>query len=329
MSILNRFPVLRWRAALVGVERSLRQAKRELADLRRRYEDQEARLTAEKQKRVRLESKLTRRRERRAVAASRAAAADASSATVVSYPKSGRTWFAFLYYYYCLELLCERHLEHEFPIKPELDTTFHQLLGEHPELPRAAFSHCGLAGKKSYHAVSTDPDQFLTKPTVFIARDPRGVVVSHYYHLRNCNGFPAQDVDLEEFIRGEFGIRRVVAFMNRWAPPISYRHMNLRVPYYEDLRERTTELAGKMLSFLGFAPINDAALLASSFDRLKARERDRRRRLGLATHDDSQRMRRGVAGGYRALPPDDVAYLNRIVSTLDPVFERCQLANSD
>lgn len=173
MSILNRFPVLRWRAALVGVERSLRQAKRELADLRRRYEDQEARLTAEKQKRVRLESKLTRRRERRAVAASRAAAADASSATVVSYPKSGRTWFAFLYYYYCLELLCERHLEHEFPIKPELDTTFHQLLGEHPELPRVAFSHCGMAGKKSYHAVSTDPDQFLTKPTVFILHRAR------------------------------------------------------------------------------------------------------------------------------------------------------------
>ena len=64
MSILNRFPVLRWRAALVGAERSFRQAKRELADLRRRYEDQEARLTAEKQKRVRLEGKLTRRRER-------------------------------------------------------------------------------------------------------------------------------------------------------------------------------------------------------------------------------------------------------------------------
>ncbi len=333
MSILNRLPVLRWRTALVGAERSLRQAKRELAGLRRRYEDQEARLTAEKQKRVRLEGKLTRRRERRAVAASRAAAADANSATVVSYPKSGRTWFSFLYYYYCLELLCERHLEHEFPIKPELDTTFHQLLGEHPELPKVAFSHCGMAGKKSYQAVSTDPDQFLTKPTIFIARDPRDVVVSHYYHLKYRNGLPARDVDLEEFIRGELGIRRVVAFMNRWAPPIQHRHVNLRVLYYEDLRERTTELAGKMLSFIGFAPINDAALgpavLASSFDRLKARERERRRRLGLETQDDSQRMRRGVAGGYRALPPDDVAYLNRIVSMLDPVFERYQLASSD
>lgn len=299
------------------------------------------RVRAEKRKRKRLEV----RKVRGARNAASKAAADPELGPVsylLSYPKSGRTWSSFLYYYYCLTWFDALDLDaavtdRDFPIRPEQHVRFVKLLrerGPRTGLRTLVCSHAGVAGKKPYWSLDINPSRFLDRPTVLVIRDPRDAVVSHFHHLRYRDGLQAEDVDLAEFIRSEHGVRRVVAFLNIWADAIRPDSSPLLpVIYYEDLRAAPERHARRLLAHLIGLEVDETALRKavelSAFDRLRQLEREAHIRSGIVDRTNRRRMRRGEIGGQHELTPGDREYLDRIVHHhLDPAFARYRARRS-
>lgn len=339
---MGTLPLLRTRQALASVREKLQDEKREMQRLRERLDVLNRRLDAEKRKRRNLERRLRRRR-----ASGRAPlepaprrlpfhAHDADGtyrvAHVVSYPKSGRTWFSTLYFHYARHHFGAPGLEQQSLHMPDRNAMFQRFLADHASdgtFPVCVFTHLGFSARKSFEA---EPERWsararaaLKRPTVLVVRNPRDVVVSHYHHLRALEGALEPDPGLSGFIRGEWGILRVVRFMNMWADALRAEHPNLWLCTYESLRQDTAGAFSAALGFLGAAidpQAIDRAVDDSRFEKLQERERSSRTGGRQPLAPDAFRFRRGAVGGYAdELLEDDVSYLDSMVSAhLDHVF---------
>ncbi len=348
---LASMPFVRSRMALREITRRLQEKEQEIEQLRARIELQKQRLEEGKRKRQRLEKRLRRKRlpdpvQRRLTphrqAFQMATPADRYRfATVVSYPKSGRAWFSTLYLHYARHVLGAHDMAQQSLHMPDRNLAFQQLLVEKAkggEFPVCVFTHLGFSGLKPFESAGAPwPDKahsVLKRPAVLIVRDPRDVVVSHYHHLRAVGGVLDADLDLSDFVRGPWGIERIVRFMNLWADALSTGHANLHLCLYESLKRDTAGTFATVMRFLGSRIDEHAVAQAideSSFDRLQGRERSNRAYQGVSLKPDAFRFRKGDIGGYaRELPESDTAYLNHVVSTqLDPAFALYHSASRD
>lgn len=221
-----------------------------------------------------------------------------ADAFLVSYPKSGRTWFRFLlssYFARALDLDTQVDLHSMFRILPNFDAdpvrglpafAFPEM---RPELPLIPVSH--LQFRKRL---------FLNRPVIIMMRDPRDVIVSSYFHAtRQKHSFQG---GLEEFIADpERGLPALVRYLNGWAKGLENRKTH--VLSYEKLMADTAAETAKVLSFLGCAvnPLElERAVEAGRFSAMKEQELS----IGIPAHeydrgdDESLRMRRGKVGGF-------------------------------
>ncbi len=176
----------------------------------------------------------------------------------------------------------------------------------------------------------------LAKPILLVARDPRDVMVSLFFHLQKRAG--TFGGDLPALLRHPvLGVGRVVAIMNRWLAEWS-GHPRLHLLRYEDARRDPLTTFGAALRFLlpQFAP--DTAALAravdiASFENMRRLEAGDSKAPGSelvgelnkevlrpknADDPDSYKVRRGKVGGYSDyLSGPDLEYLNRALERLD------------
>ena len=242
-----------------------------------------------------LPNRLWRRVEKRVRLFSYSSAADCF---LISYPKSGRTWFRFILSHYfsnAAGLNLSINLHNMFSVLPNFDLdkvrgvpafTF----GKHqPKIPFIPVSHLGY--RRSL---------FLNRPVIFMIRDPRDVIVSAYFHAtRHKHRFQGS---ISDFIMDpEQGLPALVTYLNNWAEGLRRRsHIVLS---YEGLSSDTEAETLKILKFLRCEIDSSAlkqAIEAGRFSAMQEREISE----GLPAHDydrtdsDSLRMRRGQAGGY-------------------------------
>ena len=336
-------PIVGSRRARAELVRKLELQRQEIVRLRARVESQARRLAEEKRKQRRLEARLARQKTAappapkplspRQQAFQHATDADGYRfATVVSYPKSGRTWFSTIYFHYARRVLRAEDMIQQSLHMPDRNVAFQRLLAEKGRsgaFPICVFTHLGFSAQKPFELVSTPwPDKasaVLKRPTVLIVRDPRDVVVSHYHHLRAVGGVLDSELSLTEFIRGAWGIERIVRFMNMWAAAMRAHHANLHLCTFESLKRDTAGTFSTAMTFLGTS-VDQAAVASavdeSSFDRLKDRERSNRAYQGASLEPDAFRFRRGAVGGHvQELSESDAEYLNDVVATqLNPIF---------
>jgi Sulfotransferase domain len=254
---------------------------------------------------------------------------------ILSFPKSGRTWLAYLYAYYaCYRVVgdqADRFIDREFTPTAHVYRPL-----EHPAL-RALHERSGavVPPLRVAHYFGTTPyfqlDVALTKVAgrrvAFLVRDPRDVVVSYFHHtMRRAEAgrergkpVPASDVDLSEFIRSEtHGIRAIVEYMNQVIERGPRAFGAFRSVQYEELVKSPRDTFTELLAFFG-ADVDEQAVAAAvaraSFDNLQRLEMQRRTRKGApAPPPDALRFRRGVPGAYRTeLAEPDVAYLDKII----------------
>jgi hypothetical protein len=246
-----------------------------------------------------------------------------ADALVVSIPKSGRTWLrVFLYAYFC------RSINHEFTISNR------KLAGT--GVPKIEFTH-DIWG---YLTVNSWKYRFLgkevipahasrTRPILLLARDPRDVIVSFFFHITKRVGSSYRG-NLSSTIRHpRFGINAMVDVMNTWMADWSRRE-NFKFVRYEDCRRNTEATFREMLAFLGVRDIDDASFIHglqfSSFENMRQMESERRFKnkiLSAANVDDpeSYKARRGIVGGYRDyVAREDLNYLDDALSRLDARF---------
>lgn len=249
---------------------------------------------------------------------------------VLSLGKSGRTWLRVM-----LHQALSRELGIPFdPIRLEPGAS---------GAPRIVYSHelathlrqaplgSQLVGK------SILPSRVAReKRLIVLARDPRDVVVSSYYHKTERS--KKTSIGMAEFVRHpRWGIEGLVRVLNRWRVRFA-DHPRCHWLRYEDLkRDAAGELARLFAAIevpIGPEAIHGAVEFAR-FDRMKAAEAmgehgDMRLRPGDPARPDSFKVRRGQVGGYRdELDPASIAWLDVAVARLDPAFGYGPSAGAD
>ena len=168
-----------------------------------------------------------------------------ADAFLVSYPKSGRTWFRFVlssYFAHAFNLDMDVDLHSMFKIMPNLDgdpvrglPAFAFGKFRH-ELPLIPVSHLDFQGPA------------LSEPARrMMVRDPRDVIVSSYFHAtRQKHSFQG---DIGQFITDrQLGLPALVRYLNGWSKGMENRRTH--VLSYENLTSDTAAETAKVLSFL-------------------------------------------------------------------------------
>ena len=195
------------------------------------------------------------------------------SVTVVSYPKSGRTWLE--------DLLCElAKLEHD--VTSRNVSTLRDVLDKYEDLPFVEFTHAGSSWES--HALtddevlSTPVEKWAKGKVLFLWRDPKDTLVSSYYHLLYRTKIP--------WIRKSHllsdpvvGIRKVINFINVWARYVEEHPSSSMMVRYEALKENPEAVLQRVCTFIGFPcspAMIEAAVERTRFEKMQRREREMR-----------------------------------------------------
>ncbi|MGW8369211.1 MAG: sulfotransferase domain-containing protein [Gammaproteobacteria bacterium] len=244
---------------------------------------------------------------------------------VVSYPKSGRTWFRFMLGKYIADTCGDLRTPAEYASSIFRDT---------PGIPRIAFAHdhssCHQEHRFSAADLPGDKRFYRGSKVVLLVRDPRDVLVSYYMHCTQRD--PIFAGTISEFARDEmFGIAKIVRFLNIWA-------VNQATPRdflllrYEEMKENPVAQLLRAVEFMGLpvdAEIAGSAVAFASLGNMKSMERsgeldsgDGRFGVGAAGNEESFKVRQGKVGGFADyLSDEDVAYCDDYIrSNLDPAY---------
>jgi len=235
---------------------------------------------------------------------------------LASYPKCGRTWL-----HYMLMTYYGRKYGH-----PEA-TRLISMSRRNRRIPSVMLTHDG----KICLPWSRHKWPYSGRYIVFMSRDPRDAVVSHYHHCRHRDG--VYQGEITDFIRDKYyGASAIIDFMNAWWD--AREHLTAsHFCRYEDLLTDTRSEVTAVLSFLAEDTVDQCALEqaldAGSFENMRRYENDATTRISGLTQcgssDNSRKVRKGEPGCYRAeLIQRDVEYLDGLVAErLNPQFGYC------
>jgi hypothetical protein len=237
--------------------------------------------------------------------------------TVVSYPKSGRTW---------LEQLLLAALGHHLNKTFGIDATYSTAAADLDDIPLIAFTHAGGSWETAT-ATASDIARFVPPHVaagrfVYLYRDPRDVLVSAYHHCRNRSGIgwlQPEDMLDDPIV----GLPKIVAFMNAWAQLSESAGLRAMRISYERLKRAPEDQLIEFCRFTGLPFSNDAirhAVEHCSFARLQERERAAAGvNPWLAAVDPNNpgsfKFRQGRSGSYRMFfTPEQIAWIENYMA---------------
>ena len=250
---------------------------------------------------------------------------------VVSYPKSGRTWLAHLWYHYTLKKFGVTDLDYGFTYNPHLRKHFQKLLLDNAAdgYPIVSFHHAGSRGRRKQRTRLMDKARsLLDRPVLHLARDPARTVVSMFHHMRTKTDEAPRT--LTEFIQDKsLGLAKIVDFLNTWAE-VGRLHLDwVQMSFYEDLLANTEGEFREIVGFFDSSGIDTAAIIhavrASDFDTMQRSEIAKRESVKGAgpVEQDELRVRVGKSGDSKELSQEDRSYIRRVlVKRLDRQFQR-------
>jgi len=229
---------------------------------------------------------------------------------LISYPKSGRTWLRLMIGYAIFK-------HYNLPEQEDilLLNTRKRL---HPEIPRIVVVHDDRPMLKTPEELAINKDKFKHKKVIFLARDPRDVIVSSYFEMSRRGDIFGENPyeqrqavyqgNLSDFIHRDVGgINTIIRFYNIWAQNHTVPEGFLLVRY-EDMKTDAHKELRRTLDFLGLTNIQDEeiddAVSFASFDHMRQMEKDgyfQSAILKPANKKDetSYKTRKGKIGGYK------------------------------
>lgn len=244
-----------------------------------------------------------------------------ADATVISFPKSGRTY---------LRAMLARLYQRKFGVDERDLLDFARLRHLSSPVPRLLFTHAGDAMRRP-DEIRVDPSTYSRAPIVLLARHPGDIAVSRYHHLKHRSSNRARrrlaEQPLEDFVWTDHGgIPSIVTFLNGFAAM-----PDVTVIRYRDLVDDPAPSLHKIAATIGLNVDLDDILDAVDFGRLPNLRRleqtgyFRSKRLRPADARDAQsgKVRKGTTGGYRTeLPPSVAAAVDAyIADNLDPKLD--------
>ena len=252
---------------------------------------------------------------------------------LVSWGKSGRTWF---------RVMLSRYYQLHFGLETDFLLEFDNFHRMNRQAPKVLFSHNNYI--RDYTGQWDSLDQYKGRKLVLLVRDPRDVAVSQYFQWRYrmlprkkaLNAYPPHgaEVDIFDFVcNPDCGIPRIVGAFNTWARAIPALGEDVLLVRYEDLRADPAAVLGRVVSFTGLDPQPEhieAARDYADYENMKKREASKegmrgsgqRVKPGDEGNPDSFKVRRGKVGGYRDyFTPEQVGIVDAMVEgKLDPCF---------
>jgi hypothetical protein len=200
----------------------------------------------------------------------------------------------------------------------------------HPDLPMIVVVHEDRPMLKTPQELETSKRKYRNKRVIFLARDPRDVIVSSYFEMKKRGELfgenpyekhkPVFEGDLSEFIeQSRGGFDTILRYYNIWAAnrDIPEGFLLMR---YEDLKRDPAGELRRVLDFLGLQSIDDVAIQEAvsfaSFENMRKMEKDGNFQSGVLkpaerSDEDSYKTRKGRVGGYTDyLTDDEIRRLN-------------------
>jgi hypothetical protein len=252
---------------------------------------------------------------------------------IISYPKCGRTW---------LRLMIGRAISQHFKLPQDENLLFLRWQSKpHPQLPMITVVHEDRPMLKSPEELEISKDKFRDKKIIFLARDPRDVIISSYFEMKKRgnlfgdNPYETRKAvfsgDLSEFIdRSQGGFDTILQYYNIWVE-------NRQIPAgfllvrYEDMKQDPYRELRRVLDFLGLNVIDadavNEAVDFAAFENMRKMEAAGSFQGGMLnpaeiSDQESYKTRKGQVGGYKNyLSESDVQRLNRkIQNDLSPYY---------
>ncbi len=239
---------------------------------------------------------------------------------ILSFPKSGRTWVRMI-----LAGVFSR-LQGKGDIRDLVEDA--KYFYRDGKRLKATFEHEDSRGT-TFHMLERNKNRYKNKKVVFLARDPRDVMVSYFFEMTKRKNLHFSNIS--EFIRNPaYGIDTLITYMNVWA---ENRHVpeDFLLLTYEALHRDTENQIRKLLHFIGIhdagVHITRQAVAASRFENMHRLERSGKLNtpeLIPADRNDqeSYKTRKGRVGGYADyLPEEDIVFISKkIDEELSPFF---------
>jgi len=228
---------------------------------------------------------------------------------LLSYPKCGRTW---------LRVLMTRAIanHYRFTLTNYLDTA--QLANLDDSIPKINVLHDDLPHTRRSEELEISKKAFQKGKVLFLARDPRDVIVSLYFHLSKRH---QQSIhSLSSFMRGEVGgFETILQYYNIW-------EQNRQLPKdfllvrYEDLHTQPVAELERIFAFMELPAFSPAAIQEAiqfaTFNNMRKLEQNKtlgsvRLQPGDPNDLSSYKTRKGKVGDFvNHFSEEDIAYMN-------------------
>lgn len=239
---------------------------------------------------------------------------------IVSFPKSGRGWLR-------VEMAEAIKEQFSFDIDPYSYSEPMQMIYKVTNR-KLVFTHDNNPHLKYPWEIKNNFGHQSMKGIIFLARDPRDIIVSLYFHrhkrLKDFQG------TLDDFIYQNLGgIDAIVKYYNIWAKNLI--NNNTLLVRYEDHIKYPAYTLKNVLNFLNLF-IDDkyikSAVDFASFENMKRKEKNmlqknehKHKYRGNFTDNDTLKARRGVIGGYKDyLTNEQLSYINHKMKKLNTIY---------
>jgi hypothetical protein len=260
-------------------------------------------------------------------------------AYMVSFPKCGRTWLRLMVGYIFVNHFCLEHPE----IQKQM-ISLEPLAELHPAVPRIRVTHDDEPHLKMPQELETSKTRYKQSKVIFLARDPRDVVVSAYFEQKKRAAMwleelkqdqeQGSNIDLNrlepfqgtisEFLYEDIGsLNSLLRYYNIWADSRTIPEAFLLMRY-EDMHENPKRELNRLLKFLDVPNVSDdlvsEAVELASFNNMRKMEVENAldsRHLKPADKRDetSYKTRRGKIGGFvDYFNQAEIAYMDEQIS---------------
>jgi len=234
---------------------------------------------------------------------------------LVSFPKSGNTWLSFLMANIHLKMSgisCEVNFFNIHDFIPDIHSS--------RNLRRDILLFPGYRVIKSH----SEFNPFYRK-VIYLVRDPRDVMVSYYWFLKNLGSF---NESLSKLIRSPlFGISAWCRHVQGWVEktPAS---VSIDFVRYEDLKANPGKVLTRLYKLLGHTipdDILEECIRVSSYENMKKLE-EFYNYGGDMRFPNLEFMRKGQSGSYKSdLSKEDISFINKTASRWMSIFRYAEL----
>jgi len=245
---------------------------------------------------------------------------------IITFPRSGTHWLMVMLMKYF-----KLHFDLKFPDRNVMNIK--SLVRNIDKLPNFIMQHEDHPAMKMPNELMTSKHQFENKKVILFIRDPRDILVSHYFwrvnKRRNNNLYNGSISDFVKDKERVGNIDSLIKYYNIW---INNRNIpkEFSVLRYEKLHEDTYGELVKILKFLDIEEINNEyikeAIEFGSFGNMHKLESQRffnksSVKKSKFNMPESYLIRKGKVGEYKNyLNEEDIEYVDKQIQRLDDYF---------